>query len=236
VARKPTPVDPADIIEEAPALAPDDVLVTPQRAPQAPVPPPPQPARGPAGEVLTDLRRATLGRRATQTEIRDAIEAVAIREGTTDIATLSNRTGVPTTQIRDVLVPMVRDAQFRARVAAGGVRTGPASSALDEADQMGRTIRDAKQSARSPIDNVSGRPANQVAAVMQQEKWRAAYDNLPTEQRSTFIEQLRNTSGLSDDAIRQRLKLTKAEWRRTSFERSKARSASPVLRPKASAE
>jgi hypothetical protein len=95
---------------------------------------------------------------------------------------------------------------------------------------MGRVIRDAQQSARSPIDNVSGRPANQVAAVMQQERWRAAYDNLPPEQRAQFIEQLRNTSGLTDDAIRQRLKLTKAEWRRTSFERSKARS--PVLRPK----
>jgi hypothetical protein len=224
-------------VPETPAIAPDDVLVTPQRAPAPPpVPAPPQPATGPAGEVLTDLRRDTLGRLPTREEIRRAVEEVAVREGTTDIATLSSKIGVPTTKLRDVLVPMLRDAQFRARVASNVKGSAPASSALDEADQMGRVIRDAQQSARSPIDNVSGRPANQVAAVMQQERWRAAYDNLPPEQRAQFIEQLRNTSGLTDDAIRQRLKLTKAEWRRTSFERSKARSASPVLRPKAKAE
>jgi len=234
---EPIAVQADDIVDEvataSPPLQPDDVLVTPQRAPQAPVPPPPQPSRGAGGEVLTDLRRATLGRRATQTEIRDAIEEVAIREGTTDIATLSNKIGVPTTQLRDVLTPMVRDAQFRARVAAGGVRTTPASSAIDEQAAAGRIIRESKASARSPIDNVSGRSAGQVAAVHQQEKWRAAYDNLPTEQRANFVDMLRRETGLADDTIRQRLKMTKAEWRRTSFERSKA--ASPVLRPKVEA-
>jgi hypothetical protein len=230
---EPIAVQADDIIDEvataSPPLQPDDVFTTPQAAGG---PAPPAPARGPTGEVLTDLRRATLGRRPTQTEIRDAVEAVAIREGTTDIATLANKTGVPTTQLRDVLVPMLRDFKFREAVKAGAASRAPVTSAIAEADEMGRTIRDAQQAARSPIDNVSGRPANQVAAVMQQEKWRSAFDALPAEQRSTFIEQLRNTSGLSDDAIRQRLKLTKAEWRRTSFERSKARSASPVLRPK----
>ena len=225
-----------------PAAAPEEVVQLVQRkAPAAiatpedmgaaldelaakakPVPAPPAPGRGPAGEVLTDLRRGVLGRRPTQTEIRDAIEAVAIREGTTDIATLSNITGVPTTELRDVLVPMLRDFQFRQRV-AGTPGVGPASSAADEAAQMGRTIREARGSAQSPIDNVSGRPARQVAAVRQQEQWRAAYDRLPAEQRATFIEQLRRESGLPDDTIRQRLKLTKAEWRRTSFTRSQAR-------------
>lgn len=224
VTRKPPPA-PAPT---APAVAPDDVMVTPQRAPMEPVPPPPQPATGPAGEVLTDLRRDVLGRLPTQEEIRRAIEAVAIREGTTDIATLSSKIGVPTTKLRDVLVPMMRDFQFRQAVAAAKPTVAPASSALDEAAEAGRTVREAQQGARSPIDNVSGRPVRQVAAVQQQERWRAAYDALPTEQRAAFIEQLRRESGLPDDVIRQRLKMTKAEWRRTSFTRSQARDVGPA--------
>lgn len=224
VTRKPPPA-PAPT---APAVAPDDVMVTPQRAPMEPVPPPPKPATGPAGEVLTDLRRDVLGRLPTQEEIRRAIEAVAIREGTTDIATLSSKIGVPTTKLRDVLVPMMRDFQFRQAVAAAKPTVAPASSALDEAAEAGRTVREAQQGARSPIDNVSGRPVRQVAAVQQQERWRAAYDALPTEQRAAFIEQIRRESGLPDDVIRQRLKMTKAEWRRTSFTRSQARDVGPA--------
>lgn len=233
VTRKPPPAS----APMAPAVAPDDVMTMPgaTRKPMievAPPPPaPPPPATGPAGEVLTDLRRDVLGRLPTQEEIRRAIEAVAIREGTTDIATLSSKIGLPTTKLRDVLVPMMRDFQFRQAVAAAKPTVAPASSALDEAAEAGRTIREAQQGARSPIDNVSGRPVRQVAAVQQQERWRAAYDALPTEQRAAFIEQLRRESGLPDDIIRQRLKMTKAEWRRTSFTRSQARDVGPATDP-----
>lgn len=213
-------VKPAAAPTPMPAAAVDDAVA---RAKPVPVPAPPAPASGPAGEVLTDLRRSTLGRLPTQEEIRRAIEAVAIREGTTDIATLSNKIGVPTTKLRDVLVPMLRDFQFRQAVASGRGTVPGASSALDEAMDAGRTVRVAKETARSPIDNVSGRQAGQVAAVRQQEQWRAAFDRLPPEQRAGFIDQLRRTSGLPDDVIRQRLKMTKAEWRRTSFTRSEAR-------------
>lgn len=185
---------------------------------------PPKPGRGAGGEVLTDLRKATLGRTPTQAEIRDAIEAVAIREGTTDIATLQNLTGVPTTRLREVLVPMLRNAQFRAAVSAAKPPAGAVSSAADEAADMGRTVRQAKEGAQSPIDNVSGRPGRQVAAVQQQEKWRAAFDALPPEQRSLFIDQLRRETGLADDVIRRRLKMTLSEWRRTSMSRAPRRS------------
>lgn len=240
----PIAVQADDIVEEvataSPPLQPDDVMVTPQRASVQPVPAPPAPARGPAGEVLTDLRRSTLGRRATQTEIRNAIEAVALRDGNASIEHLTNQIGAPTGEIQAVLAPMMRDFKFREAVKAGVRPAGGASSAVAEADEMGRTIRDAQQGARSPIDNVSGRKADQVFAVQQQERWRSAYDALPAEQRAAFVQQLRATSGLSDDAVRQRLKMTKAEWRRTSFERSKAAAPMdelrrPVLRPKATA-
>lgn len=209
---------------EAPAPAPEAT------APQAPAPiPDDAPILPPAlakGEVATDLRRATLGRRPTEAEIRDAVEAVAIRDGTTDIATLSNKIGVPTTEIRGPLTQMLQTARFRASVAAGQ----GASSQVDEAASAGAKVRDAKASAQSPIDNVSGRDAGQVAAVKQQEQWRSAFDNLPPEQRATFVQKLRQETGLPDEVLRQRLKMTKAEWRRTSFSRSEA--ASPVLRPK----
>jgi hypothetical protein len=100
---------------------------------------------------------------------------------------------------------------------APGVATDP----LD--DMSKRLIRqgNASTSNTNPvaIDDVGGRPPKVVAAVGQQEKWRGIYDRLSPDQRASFIEQLRNESGLTDDQIRQRLKLTLAEWRRKSFTR-----------------
>lgn len=87
-------------------------------------------------------------------------------------------------------------------------------------DLSRRTIRETSATPPiSPVDNVSGRQQKVVAAIGQQEKWRATYDRLPVDQRPAYIDQLRRESGLTDDQVRQRLKLTKAEWRRTSFTR-----------------
>jgi hypothetical protein len=100
---------------------------------------------------------------------------------------------------------------------APGVATDP----LDEMSK--RLIRqgNASTSNTNPvaIDDVGGRAPKVVAAVGQQEKWRGIYDRLSPDQRASFIEQLRRESGLTDDQIRQRLKLTMAEWRRKSFTR-----------------
>lgn len=187
----------------------------------APGPPPAKPA-----EVLTDLRRSTLGRRPTDEEVRKAVEAVAMREGTTDLATLQNKIGVSSTQIQGPLQNLMQSAKFRAAVEAAK----PVAGAADEAAAaVGAKARDARAAAQSPVDNVSGRQAKQVAAVGQQEKWRATYDSLPAENRQAFLDQLRAESGLPDDVIRKRLGLTLAEWRRTSFTRS---TGTPVLRKK----
>lgn len=100
---------------------------------------------------------------------------------------------------------------------APGVATDP----LD--DMSKRLIRQGNASTTNTnpvaIDDVGGRPQKVVAAVGQQEKWRGIYDRLSPDQRASFIEQLRRESGLTDDQIRQRLKLTMAEWRRKSFTR-----------------
>jgi hypothetical protein len=167
------------------------------------------------------------------------IQEAAVRLGTTDLATIANDLKIPTTRIEGNLANLMRQFRFRDAVAKASPTPSQKlaeKAAPDMPADMGSVIRRAKETARSPIDNVSGRNIKQVAAVKQQETWRATYDNLSPDQRSLFLKQIKQETGLPDDTIRQRLKLTKAEWRRLSFDRGGGLSTprrESVLRPKA---
>lgn len=226
-ARNPrTPLDQIPKAAPAPAADPLDDLVT---------------ARTPAAsqalpEQMTSVV-PVVTKNSSAGNIAKAVEAKAIELGTTDLATIANALKLPTTLVSDPLRNAVSRFAFREAV-KGASSKAPAvvddvGAALDDLAAEGRApldeaskriIREAGASTKNTnpvaLDDVGGRAPKVVAAVGQQEKWRGIYDSLKSpEQRAAFIQQLRNESGLPDDTIRQRLKLTLAEWRRTSFTR-----------------
>jgi hypothetical protein len=169
------------------------------------------------------------------------IQEAAVRLGTTDLATIANDLKIPTTRIEGNLEGLMRQFRFRDAVAKASPTPSQklAEAAPDMPADMGSVIRRAKETARSPIDNVSGRNIKQVSAVKQQETWRATYDNLKTpEARLAFMRQIKQETGLPDDTIRRRLKLSKVEWKARAFDRGGSLSARPdsVLRRKAPIE
>ena len=255
--RKVQPVETADIIDEAPvARAADDVPApllrpAPEPAP-APEPVPESLLRpvatpevittpGPVAKSPSPGASQPGGIYMPPLQGMDAkIMETATRLGTSDLATIANDMKVPSTRIEANLTALLRQFRNREaiRLASPTASQKLAEAAPDMPADMGSVIRKAKETARSPIDNVSGRNIKQVAAVKQQETWRATYDGLNPAQRSQFLQQIKQESGLPDDVIRQRLKLTKAEWRRLSFDRGGSLSARPdsVLRRKAPVE
>jgi hypothetical protein len=153
------------------------------------------------------------------------IQEAAVRLGTTDLATIANDLKIPTTRIEGNLENLMRQFRFRDAVAKASPTPSQklAEKAATEMDPgYGSVLRRAKETAQSPIDNVSGRNIKQVSAVKQQETWRATYDRLPQNQRLLFMRQIKQETGLPDDVIRRRLKLTKKEWDRFSMERGGA--------------
>jgi hypothetical protein len=153
------------------------------------------------------------------------IQEAAVRLGTTDLATIANDLKIPTTRIEGNLENLMRQFRFRDAVAKASPTPSQvlAEKAVPDVDPgYGSVLRRAKETAQSPIDNVSGRNIKQVAAVKQQETWRATYDRLPQNQRLLFMRQIKQETGLPDDTIRRRLKLTKKEWDRYSMERGGA--------------
>ena len=162
------------------------------------------------------------------------IMETATRLGTSDVTTIANALKMQPGQIEGNLTGLLRQFKHREaiRLASPTASQKLAESAPDMPADMGSVIRKAKETARSPIDNVSGRNIKQVAAVKQQETWRATYDGLKTpEARLAFMRQIKQETGLPDDVIRQRLKLTKGEWRRTSLDRGGSLSARPSSAP-----
>jgi hypothetical protein len=160
-----------------------------------------------ANESMTpmNLRRSVLGRRPTNDEMEAAVLA-ASKEVGPDVASIVNKTGLPTREVSERLQRLLRDSQARA-----GMAPAPGSA-----------VRTAKEGAQNPLDNVSGRQRGQVAATKQQETWSRAFEATPPEQRAAYVQKLIADSGLPPDVIRQRLKLTKAQWRRFSFDRAGA--------------
>lgn len=153
------------------------------------------------------------------------IQRVATELGTTDLATIAQALKLPTTRVQGNLENLMRQFRFRDAVAKASPTPSQklAEAAPDMPADMGSVIRKAKETARSPIDNVSGRNIKQVAAVKQQETWRATYDNLKTpEARLAFMRQIKQETGLPDDVIRRRLKLSKVEWKARAFDRGGA--------------
>ena len=209
----------------------------------------PEPATAPApaaSQALPEQMTSivpVVTRNSSAGNIAKAVEAKAIELGTTDLATIANALKLPTTVVADPLKNAVSRFAFREAVKGAGSKApavvdemgmalddlakearapGAVTQPLDEASK--RIIREAGSTTKNTnpvaLDDVGGRAPKVVAAVGQQEKWRGIYDSLKSpEQRAAFIQQLRNESGLTDDTIRQRLKLTMAEWRRTSFTR-----------------
>jgi hypothetical protein len=167
-----------------------------------------------ANESMTpmNVRRSVLGRRPTNDEM-DAAVAAAAQEVGPDVASIVSKTGLPTREVSERLTRRLREADFRQRLP----------------DAEGRVAR---ETAQSPVDNVSGRASKQVQAIGQQEGWSRAYQALPPEKRAAYIQQLKQETGLPDDVIRRRLKLTMAEWRRTSFERGGATKKKVIDEPR----
>lgn len=240
----PTATDPLDEM-----MASGTSTKAPPAAPVAPLAPTPAPAPAPApADALDELATARMApasqalpeqmtsvvpvvtKNSSAGNIAKAVEAKAIELGTTDLATIANALKLPTTLVSDPLKNAVSRFAFREAVKGAGKApvapvAAPRGDALAEMASEGQqmpmealaAIRQAK--IETPRSLLPGdRPMAQVAAANQGAQMKAAFAALKPEQRPQWIEMLRQ-QGYDDEKIRTMIGMTKAEWRRTSFNR-----------------
>ncbi len=213
-----SPRTPADQIPKPPADALDE-LATARMTPASQALP----------EQMTSIV-PVVTKNSSAGNIAKAVEAKAIELGTTDLATIANALKLPTNLVSDPLKNAVSRFAFREAV-KGATKapvvpaTAPRGDALAEMASEGQqmpmealaAIRQAK--IETPRSLLPGdRPMAQVAGANQGAEMRAAFAALKPEQRPQWIETLRQ-QGFSDEKIRTMIGMTKAEWRRTSFNR-----------------
>jgi len=227
-------------------FADEPMPTMPPRNPRTPadqIPKPPAPAdaldelatarMAPASQALPEQMTSVVPvvtKNSSAGNIAKAVEAKAIELGTTDLATIANALKLPTNLVSDPLKNAVSRFAFREAV-KGATKapvvpaTAPRGDALAEMASEGQqmpmealaAIRQAK--IETPRSLLPGdRPMAQVAGANQGAEMRAAFAALKPEQRPQWIETLRQ-QGFSDEKIRTMIGMTKAEWRRTSFNR-----------------
>jgi hypothetical protein len=161
----------------------------------------------------------------------------ARKHGTTDVATLASKSGLSTAQTSRIMQQAFRDprtaGELQSIFAAGRAPAAP-PSALDEVaaglDEVADDVANAGQNAAMrdaaeradklrTLAPTAGYQAAQVAATNQAARWRAMMDALPNgQERVKFIAKLLD-EGIPPEKLRTYLGLTKAEWRRMSFDR-----------------
>lgn len=208
------PRTPADQIPKA-AADPIEELVT---------------ARMPAASEPASTVIPVVTKNSSAGNIAQAVEATAIKLGTTDLATIANALKLPTNLVSDPLKNAVSRFAFREAV-KGATKApvvpaaAPRGEALGELASEGQqmpvealaAIRQAK--IETPRSLLPGdRPMAQVAAANQGAEMAAAYQALTPAQRPQFINWLRS-QGHDDEKIRLMLGITKKNWRQTSMNR-----------------
>jgi hypothetical protein len=211
-----TPLD--QIPKAAPPADPIDELVT---------------ARMPAASEPASTVIPVVTKNSSAGNIAQAVEATAIKLGTTDLATIANALKLPTTLASDPLKNAVGRFAFREAVkGAAGKVTGAADdvegAALRELAAESKAAGGMTDEAMSAINQAKrevprsllpgDRPMSQVAGANQGAEMRAAYAALTPEQRVQWIQYLRG-QGFADEKIRTMLGVTMRDWRAQSFNR-----------------
>jgi hypothetical protein len=212
-----SPRTPADQIPKA-AADPIDEIVTARMAP----------ASEPTSAVIPVVTK-----NSSAGNIAQAVEATAIKLGTTDLATIANALKLPTTLVSDPLKNAVGRFAFREAVkGAAGKVAGAADdvegAALRELAAESKTAGGMTDEAMAAINQAKrevprsllpgDRPMAQVAGANQGAEMRAAYAALTPEQRVQWIQYLRG-QGFPDEKIRTMLGVTMRDWRAQSFNR-----------------